>query len=120
MKQLLSNLGKLTIVVLLAFVVVGSTSCSNGGPSEVEILIVDSVSQPVEGAIVKLTAPQANGKALASYLPDVQTSGIDGKTRHSFPLEAVLTAEVTKGNLIVRDVVRLKREEAINQTIILK
>lgn len=113
------NLGAFVIIVLLASVVFLPVACKKGGPSDVEITVVDIKNIPVEGALVRLTAPASNGKALAEYLPDEETTGSDGKTYHSFPLEAVLTATVTKGTLSVDTIVRLKREESITQTIIL-
>ncbi len=120
MKYIIRNVGALIIIVLLSSVIFFPVACKRGGPSDAVITVLDSLGKPVAGATVKLTAPPKGGSTLASYLPDIQVTGSDGKTVYSFPLEAVLTAQVSKGNLMVFDIVRLKREDSITQTIILK
>ncbi len=120
MKYKISYVGALVIVLLFSSTFFLATSCNKSAPSDVTISVVDALGAPVANAKVKLSAPSAPNKKLASYLPDTKTTGSDGKSFHTFPLEAVLIAEVSKDSLLVTDVVRLKKDEGISQTIILK
>jgi hypothetical protein len=121
MKYIIRNLG---VMVVLALFIVSATvtvGCHKQKDSIAVITVVDSLNKPVSGAVVKLTAAVKNNtQTLAPYLPNIQTTGSDGVTYHHFPLEAVLAAEVSKGSLKVTDMVRLKKEDTVTQTIVLK
>jgi hypothetical protein len=121
MKYIIRNLGALLVVALLAMAFVLPTACNKSKDSVAVITVVDSLSFPISGALVKLNnyAKKGNYSNL-TYLPSSQTTGADGKAYFHFPLEAVLTAEVSKGYLKVIDIVRLKKDDTVNQTIILK
>jgi hypothetical protein len=120
MKYIIRNAGVLGILILFAITLSLAPSCKKTGESVAVITVLDSLGKPVQGALVKLTASPQALKTIAPYLPSIQTSGADGKTYHRLPLEAVLNAEVSKGNLKVNDMVRFKKDDTIYQTIVLK
>lgn len=93
------------------------TSCKKPtGPSIAVITVLDSLNKPVAGATVELTSKLTKPPGTVY---DKQETGSDGKTRHSFELEAILDVIVTKGNKTGSDIVKLEPHDRVERTVIL-
>ncbi|MFI5218114.1 MAG: hypothetical protein ACHQNT_01410 [Bacteroidia bacterium] len=110
------------IAFILSTVVSAFYSCRKTGPADAIVTVVDSVSNPVSGALVILKQDSVispNTGAQADVYQSQVTDG-SGQASFSFKLEAVLFVEVSKGSLEVKDYIRLEQSKQVEKTIVLK
>jgi len=97
-------------------------SCRKTSPADALVTIVDSLSNPVSGALVVLKQDSVispNTGAQADVYQSQTTNG-SGQATFSFKLEAVLFVEVSKGNLLIKDYIRLEQSKQVAKTFVLE
>ena len=113
-----------TLVLLFIVSVIGTSfySCRKNGPADVLITVMDSLSRSVSGAKVVLSQDSviSNQTGAQANVHQEGTTDLNGQVIFSFPLEAVLNLEVTKGVLSVRDYVRLEQSKQVEKSVVLK
>lgn len=113
---------KIVVYTLLIFATAAIYSCRKTGPADAIVIVTDSLGNGVQNATVVLRqdsviSPTTGEQAI------VKQSGVtdfSGQVQFSFPLEAVLNVEVTKGNLFARDYIRLEQSKQVEKTVVLK
>jgi hypothetical protein len=97
-------------------------SCRTTGSADALVTVVDSLGRNVSGAKVvisqdSVTSPNTGAQA---NVHQEGTTDLNGQAAFSFPLEAVLNVEVTKGTLSIRDYIRLEQSKQVEKTFVLK
>ena len=113
-----------TLVVLFFIFGIATSmySCRKKGPADAIVTVVDSLGKTVSGAKVVLSQDSVispNTGAQANVHQE-GTTDPSGQVAFSFPLEAVLNVEVSKGALYVRDYIRLEQSKQVEKTVVLK
>ncbi len=90
-------------IILLAGIVIFSSSCRQEDPPRAVVNIVDESDKPVSGAMVIVKAVNADSLQTAIYLQDgmklvadTQYTSTDGKIEYDFKYESIYKVEVTK------------------------
>jgi hypothetical protein len=84
----------LIVFVLGIFSILVTTSCKKDKPGKAVVTVLDSLNQPVYGAVVNLNS---DNNPEPGIVKDKKTTDNNGKTYHEFPLECILQVEVSKG-----------------------
>lgn len=94
----MNNKSILLVAFLLGiFTLLASTSCKKEKPGKAVITVLDTLNQPLYGAIVNLNS---DNNPEPGIVKDKKTTDNNGKTYHEFPLECILQVEVTKGLMV--------------------
>ena len=89
-------------------------SCKKPKPGKAVITVLDSLNQPVYGAVVNLNS---DNNPEPGIVRDKKTTDNNGKTYHEFPLECILQVEVTKGTFVApKSNIHVIPEETANLT----
>lgn len=98
------------------------SSCEETSSAKAVITVLDSLNNPVVGAIVELSQDSVINQStgVQANIYDLQITDAAGITTHEFQWEAVLNIDVTKGNLKTKDFIRLEQSNTIRKTIILR
>ena len=114
------------LAIGLIFILITCTAlfyaCRKTGPADALVTVVDSLSSPVAGALVILKQDSVispNTGAQADVYQS-QTTDYNGTASFSFKLEAVLFVEISKGNLLTKDYIRLEQSKQVTKTFVLK
>lgn len=97
-------------------------SCRKKGPADAIVTVVDSLGKTVQGAKVVLRQDSVISPTTGAQANVYQagTTDLNGQASFSFPLEAVLNVEVSKGALSARDYIRLEQSKQVEKTVIIK
>lgn len=118
-KQIVSTL---VLIFLAAGIFTTFNSCRKKGPADAIVTVTDSLFRNVSGARVVLRQDSVISPNTGAQADIYQegTTDLNGQVSFSFPLEAVLNLEVSKGALFVRDYIRLEQSKQVEKTVILK
>ncbi|MCC6253270.1 MAG: hypothetical protein IT238_12495 [Bacteroidia bacterium] len=107
-----------SIIIACFSVLFITSSCKKKPVGKAIITVIDSLNQPVYGAIVNLNS---NNNPKPGVVKDKKTSDNNGKTYHEFPLEVILQIEVTKGSKVApKSNIHIIPGETATQTVKLK
>jgi hypothetical protein len=97
-------------------------SCRKKGPADALITVTDSLARNVGGAKVVLRQDSviSQNTGAQANVHQEGTTDLNGQVAFSFPLEAVLNVEVSKGALYVKDYIRLEQSKQVEKTVVLK
>ena len=115
----------LVLLARLCFVAVfigTAASCHKDEDTVAVITVVDTTGKPVTSATVTLwqdTAINPNTGAQANVRV-TKLTGSAGTAEFIFALEAYLNIDASKGSLSGQAFVRLKQEESVSQTVVIR
>jgi hypothetical protein len=120
MKQ--KTIRALVVFFFIAGICTSLNSCRKKGPADAIVIVTDSLGKTIQGAKVVLRQDSVLSPNTGSQANVHQegTTDVNGQAFFSFPLEAVLNVEVSKGVLSARDYIRLEQSKQVEKTVILK
>jgi hypothetical protein len=116
------TLRTLVVLFIVSAAATSVSSCRKNGSADALITVTDTLGRNVQGAKVVLSQDSVVSSQTGAQANVHQegTTDLNGQVLFSFPLEAVLNMEVTKGALSVRDYLRLEQSKQVQKTVVLK
>jgi hypothetical protein len=107
---------------VLVFLMIFSSSCSKEEDTIAVITVVDSSGSPVTSATVTLHQDQVINPVTGNQasVRVTQTTGSSGTAEFIFDLEAYLDIDASKGTKTGHAFVRLKQNETVAQTVVIR
>jgi len=110
------------IFVLSLFVMISIESCSKDEDTIGVITVLDTAGNPVTSATVTLWQDSAHNPTTGAQanVRVTQTTGSSGTAEFIFTLEAYLNIDAIKGTKSGKAFIRLKQDETVNQTVVIR